>query len=134
MKKLFPLACVLLASPSLVNAAGDPQLAVGMALDQQLSAVLEIDKQYRLTLGNKGMAFDYIAKRGQFQGNVPFTWYVGGGAWAEWKDDFGVRVPLGVNWNFSRGWDMYGQVHPELNLHRGPKLQLGAALGVKYSF
>ena len=30
--------------------------------------------------------------------DVPFDWYfVGGGAWAEWKDDFGARLPLGIS-------------------------------------
>ena len=29
---------------------------------------------------------------------------------------------------------MYGQVHPELDLHGGAELKIGGALGVKYTF
>ncbi|KJY83533.1 hypothetical protein TW81_08190 [Vibrio galatheae] len=110
-------------------------LAVGLAVDQQLSAVFELDNQYRFIVGNDGGAFDYILKRGSFDTNTPVTWYVGAGAWTEWEGkEFGARVPLGINWDMSKGWNMYGQVHPELNLYSGPELQIGAALGVKYSF
>ncbi|MEF1291588.1 hypothetical protein [Vibrio sp. M260118] len=110
-------------------------LTVGMAVDQQLSVVVELDHQYRFIVGNDGGAFDYILKRGSFEANTPVTWYVGAGGWSEWDGkEFGARIPLGLNWNLSKGWDMYGQVHPELNLYGGPELQIGAALGVKYSF
>lgn len=110
-------------------------LSVGMAVDQQLSVVAELNNQYRFILGNDGAAFDYIIKRGSFDANTPVTWYVGAGAWSEWKGkEFGARVPLGLNWNLSKGWDMYGQIQPELNLYGGPELQIGGALGVKYSF
>lgn len=114
------------------NGASD--FAVGMAADQQLSVVVEIDKTYRGIIGNDGMAFDYIAKRGSFEQNLPVTWYIGVGGWYEWDDEFGLRVPLGVNWNFSKGWDLYGQLHPELDLYKDLDLQLGAAVGVKYNF
>ncbi|KGY11997.1 hypothetical protein NM22_11970 [Vibrio tubiashii] len=110
-------------------------LTLGMAVDQQLSVVVELDNQYRFIVGNEGGAFDYILKRGSFEANTPVTWYVGAGGWSEWDGkEFGARIPLGLNWNLSKGWDMYGQVHPELNLYGGPELQIGAALGVKYSF
>ncbi|RSD27921.1 hypothetical protein [Vibrio pectenicida] len=114
---------------------GAHQWSAGMAFDQDLSAVVELDDKYRLTLGNDGAAFDYIIARGEFDTDVPLTWYIGSGAWSEWDhDEFGVRVPLGVNWNFHKDWDMYGQIHPELDLHGGAELQIGGALGVKYTF
>lgn len=109
-------------------------LAVGMAVDQQLSVVVELDSQYRFILGNQGAAFDYIFKRGDFNGEVPLNWYVGLGGWAEWDDDFGVRLPLGVDFQLSKGWQLYGQVHPQLNLYKGPELEVGGALGIKYQF
>ncbi len=109
-------------------------LAVGMAMDQQLSVVVEIDKTYRGIVGNDGLAFDYIVKRGTFEQNIPITWYVGAGGWYEWGDEFGIRVPLGVNWDISNGWDLYAQLHPQLDLYQGANLQLGGAIGVKYNF
>ncbi|MEL7293870.1 MAG: hypothetical protein AAGJ78_08590 [Pseudomonadota bacterium] len=110
-------------------------IALGMGLDQGLSVVGELDRQYRFTLGNDGGAFDYIITRGQFDSDTPVSWYVGAGAWSEWDGhDFGARVPLGLALDVSKGWSMYGQVHPELNFYRGPELQVGGALGMTYRF
>ncbi|ELB2961107.1 TPA: hypothetical protein ACPVYN_002540 [Vibrio parahaemolyticus] len=133
MKNKIILAVGLISSSAM--AANEPaNLSVGMAVDQQLSVVVEVDNKYRGIIGNDGMAFDYIAKRGAFDQNMPITWYVGVGSWYEWDDEFGIRVPLGVNWDLSKGWDVYAQIHPELDLYKGPDLQLGGAVGVKYSF
>ncbi len=133
MKNKIILAVGLISSSAM--AANEPaNLSVGMAVDQQLSVVVEVDNKYRGIIGNDGMAFDYIAKRGAVDQNMPITWYVGVGGWYEWDDEFGIRVPLGVNWDLSKGWDVYAQIHPELDLYKGPDLQLGGAVGVKYSF
>ncbi|WP_419723740.1 hypothetical protein [Vibrio sinaloensis] len=106
-----------------------------MALDQDLSVVVEIDNQYRFTIGNDGGAFDYIISRGEFDQSMPVSWYVGVGGWSEWEGkEFGARLPLGLKWDISKGWNMYGQIHPELDLYSGAKLQVGGALGIKYSF
>ncbi|MDF2155949.1 hypothetical protein [Vibrio sp. CAU 1672] len=132
MKKF---ALLLAAIPCAVMAANDAtDLSLGMAVDQQLSVVIELDNQYRGIIGNEGIAFDYIAQSGRLGTNAPVSWYVGVGGWYEWDDPFGVRVPLGLNWDLSKGWDLYAQLHPELKLYKGPELQLGAALGVKYRF
>ncbi|MBU2897969.1 hypothetical protein [Vibrio hepatarius] len=128
-------AALTASATVLAEGEGAHQWSAGMAFDQDLSAVVELDNKYRLTLGNDGTAFDYIFARGEFDADVPLTWYVGAGAWSEWDhDEFGARVPLGVNWNFHKNWDMYGQIHPELDLHGGAELQIGGALGVKYTF
>jgi hypothetical protein len=131
-------AAVLVTVASSLAYAEEPKptkVAVGMAIDQELSAVLELDNTYRFTLGNDGAAFDYIVKRGRFDAHTPVSWYVGVGGWSEWDHkEFGARVPLGLKWDISKGWEMYGQVHPELNLYTGPELQIGGALGIKYSF
>ncbi|MBA5761842.1 hypothetical protein H2O73_05720 [Vibrio sp. 404] len=109
-------------------------LAIGLAVDQQLSVVVELDNQYRFIIGNQGAAFDYIAKRGQFNTEEPVNWYVGLGGWGEWDDGFGVRVPLGVSYQVSDGWQLYGQVQPELDMHKGWELGVGAAMGATYHF
>lgn len=133
--KQYGLFGLLIASSSFVaHAADNADLEVGLALDQDLSAVIEIDSTYRVTVGNDGAAFDYMLKRGKFDSETPLDWYVGVGAWAEWEDDFGVRVPLGVKVNFYEGWNAYAQVHPELDLYAGAELQLGGAVGVTYKF
>ncbi len=119
----------------LANDSDSTDLSVGIAADQALSVVVELDQTYRFTIGNDGGAFDYIMKRGVFEGEAPVSWYVGVGGWSEWDHkEFGARVPVGLKWQLSSGWDMYGQVHPELNFYGGPELQLGGAVGVKYTF
>ena len=88
--KTLGMTALLLGLPLTAFAQQGNSLKVGMAVDQQLSAVLEVNNQYRFTLGNDGAAFDYIIQRGSFNNpNVPFDWYVGAGGWAEWDDDFG---------------------------------------------
>ncbi|NOH79214.1 hypothetical protein F0231_05605 [Vibrio sp. RE86] len=139
MKKLglsiVPASLLVLSPNVFANEPEATDLSIGMVVDQQLSVVVELDNSYRFTLGNDGAAFDYILQRGEFEGNTPVSWYVGVGGWSEWEGkEFGARVPLGLKWDISQGWEMYGQVHPELNLYSGPELQIGGALGIKYNF
>ena len=138
MKKLAILSLSLLGASMSTYAAqeSEPKLAVGMAIDQQLSAVLSIEDTYRFTLGNRGAAADYLFKRGRFDDpQIPVTWYVGAGGWTHWDhDDYGVRAPVGLNWAANKHIDVYGEVQPEVDLHSGPDLQLGAAVGVTYRF
>jgi hypothetical protein len=140
MKKYFSpvVTGALMVSSSFAVLADDSSpadLSVGMAWDQDLSVVVELDNDYRFTIGNEGGAFDYILRRGEFGSNTPVSWYVGVGGWSEWDHkEFGARVPIGLNWRLGQGWDMYGQIQPELNLYSGPELQIGGAVGIKYTF
>ncbi|MFA0660381.1 hypothetical protein AB4619_14785 [Vibrio splendidus] len=134
MKYRYLIGLMCCSGASLAHASEAPDLEVGLAIDQDLSVVVEFDQKYRATIGNDGAAFDYIFKRGQFETEAPLSWYVGAGAWAEWNDDFGLRLPLGVKVNFYEGWNAYAQVHPELDMYKGVELQVGGALGVTYKF
>ncbi|WP_394248273.1 hypothetical protein [Vibrio profundi] len=134
MNKLTLFVSALLITSPFVQASDSADLEIGMAIDQQLSVVVELESKYRFTVGNEGTAFDYIIKRGDIEADIPVSWFVGVGGWAEWDDQFGARVPLGVKVNFHDGWNAYAQVHPELNLYKGPELQIGGALGVTYKF
>ncbi|WP_162046007.1 hypothetical protein [Vibrio taketomensis] len=109
-------------------------LAVGLAVDKQLSVVVELDDKLRFVVGNEGGAFDYIAKRGQFDTKEPVSWYVAGGVWNDWDDGFGVRVPLGVSYQVSNGWHVYGELQPELDMDDSWELGISGALGAKYRF
>jgi hypothetical protein len=81
---IFTVSFVTLADET-VNS---PQIAVGLGVDQGLSAILELNRDYRLSVGNDGMAFDYQFVRGQInQVDVPLDWYVGVGAWSVWGGD-----------------------------------------------
>ena len=109
MKKLglsiVPASLLVLSPNAFANEPEATDLSIGMAVDQQLSVVVELDSSYRFTIGNDGAAFDYILQRGEFEGNTPVSWYVGVGGWSEWEGkEFGARVPLGLKWDISRGW------------------------------
>ncbi|GAD78858.1 MULTISPECIES: hypothetical protein [Vibrio] len=107
---------------------------LGMGLDQGLSVVVNFEDRYNLSVGNDGMAFDYHFSKGSFSDDIPFTWFVGAGAWYEWNDDFGLRVPLGLDWNFAPNWNAYGHINPEWQLQQKSRLQFGAGIGVTYRF
>ncbi|ERM55809.1 hypothetical protein P780_09930 [Vibrio mimicus CAIM 1882] len=90
---------VVLGALCISNAAfaKSNDVAVGLAFDQGLSAVVELGQQYRLTVGNDGIAADYLFKRGALSSSqMPIDWYVGAGAWAEWMMNLesGYRLDL----------------------------------------
>ncbi|MDG3087633.1 hypothetical protein P7F88_16815 [Vibrio hannami] len=113
----------------------------GFGIDPGFSVLLQFDNKINLAVGNDGVTADYLFRKGPFDNqDIPFTWYVGGGARVGWGDDsrdFGVRMPLGLNWGFSPNWEAYGQIHPELEFNNRKddlKLGMGAAVGIRYDF
>lgn len=132
--KLALVTAILSGVATYVGAAKAADVKVGMGLDQGLSAVIKFEDRFNLAVGNDGMAFDYHFARGSFSQDVPFDWFVGAGAWYEWDDDFGLRVPLGLDWNFAPNWNAYGHVNPEWQLHDKSKLKFGAGIGITYRF
>lgn len=125
---------LLLLAPTISYANTGKKIAVGMAYDRGLSAVIDYNQQVKLAAGNEGIALDYIFKKGQFDSSTPLNWYIAGGGYFDWDGDFGARIPIGVNLNFAKDWKLYGQVHPEVTFNDGLGLDIGAALGVTYSF
>jgi len=117
-----------------VSAENKTDIKAGFAIDMGFGVSALIDNQFSLMLGNDGVAADYIFKRGRFNAEVPVTWYIGGGAYAEWDDGFGVRLPLGLNLNFSQNWNAYAQVAPDLDFDDDAKFGAQAAAGLRYSF
>lgn len=136
-KSLMTMSLCSLFTVNASFAASDTPVAAGVALDQGLSGVLELNDQYRIIAGNDGLAFDYMIHRDTIDGlNAPVQWYVGAGGWSEWNhdDDYGLRVPVGVDWVYNHRLKVYGQVHPALEIEHDTQLKLGAAVGVVYSF
>ncbi len=111
-------------------------IKAGFAYDYGLGGTLQIDNKINLFIGNDGVTADYLFKQGRFDDveGKPFAWYVGGGAFIGWRDDFGVRLPLGVDLSFAQDWHLYGQVSPGLNLDDRIKLGIDAAVGIRYAF
>ena len=116
MKKFLLLgASILLLS---VSSLAQASIKVGVAIDMDLSIVAQIDK-YNIVLGDNGFAVDYQILSGKFDQTTPLSWYVSGGGFAGWDHGFGLRVPLGVKWDFAPNWDLYGQVHPVADFDDG---------------
>lgn len=115
-----------------------PDVALGLGVDQGLSALFELNDNKRVSIGEDGMAFDYLFQQGSLNNKTlpGLDWYVGLGGWSKWNDDndFGVRFPLGLEWNYQNQIKVYGQVHPGLDLHDDVDLQIRAAVGVLYKF
>lgn len=99
-------------------------------------ASILIHNKFNVMIGNDGIAGDYIFKQGSFDDEIPFTWYVGAGGYAEWDKGFGVRLPLVLNYNFAKQWNAYAQIAPNLDFDFDNDVEFGAqgAIGLRYSF
>lgn len=136
MKKLaMSLLCasVLFASAT----ANADAVKLGFGFDQGFGVSAQFNN-INAFLGNDGISGDYIFKQGSFEKDVPFNWYVGGGAFIDWdSDEFGIRLPLGVTFAFAKRWDIYGQVSPDL-VYRDKQSDfefgISAAMGIRYAF
>jgi hypothetical protein len=108
--------------------------AVGLVYDRGLGVGLDFNN-IKITLGNDGMALDYAFKKGTFDPDTPLTWYISGGAYFDWDhgDEFGVRIPFGVNLYFAENWNLFTQAYPEVRLDDF-HLSIGASIGVAYRF
>ncbi|WP_019026655.1 hypothetical protein [Colwellia piezophila] len=131
MKKLF-LVSVLMLALSLSSFA-HAAVKLGIAADMDLSIVAQIDN-YNIVVGDSGFAVDYLVKTGTFNNTTPLSWYFSGGGWAGWNHGYGVRVPVGVSWEFAKAWDLYGQVQPVANFDDDFKLSVDGAIGVRFAF
>lgn len=136
VKNIAVIATAMVSQMAIAESVDSYPFEVGMALDQSLSAVIRVDDKVNVVLGNDGVAVDYFLKTGQFDTEEPASWYVGVGGWNEWGSDksFGVRVPLGINYQIVDNWKGYAQIHPELDMNDGLELGIGAAIGIMYRF
>ncbi len=134
MKKIL---LTLIAVSALLSTSANAAVKIGVGVDQGFGVTAQFDN-INAFIGNDGVAGDYIFKRGSFGEDIPFNWYVGGGAFIGWDNGIGVRVPLGLNMAFNAKWDAYLQVHPELDFDHGAasdtKFSVDMAIGVRYRF
>ena len=144
----FAISAVLLSLSANANTEDRVDIKAGFAVDMGFGVTALIDNQFSIMLGNNGIAGDYLFRRGEFNADVPFTWYVAGGAYAEWDDGFGVRLPLGLNLSFDGYWDgdaqtfggnwnAYAQIAPDIDFDDNDdnvKFGTQLAAGLRYSF
>ncbi len=136
IKKLNVITITILTTLFSLSASANDKVDIkaGFAVDMGFGVTVLVNEQFNVMLGNDGIAADYIFKQGAFSADVPFTWYVGGGAYAEWDKGFGVRLPLGLNLNFAKEWNAYAQVAPDLDFDDDVKFGAQLATGLRYSF
>jgi hypothetical protein len=111
---------------------------IGVAVDQGFGVTGQFEN-IQAFIGNDGLSGDYIFKQGSFTEDIPFNWYVGGGAYYNWagNDSIGARVPLGLTLPFATKWDVYGQLAPALDLDLDSdklNFELDFAIGIRYAF
>jgi hypothetical protein len=108
---------------------------LGFAFDRGFGAIGTMDK-FNLFIGNDGAAVDYLFKNDPLKTDLkgPVSWYIGGGAYADWDSDRGVRLPVGLQWRFVREFDMFAQLIPRLRLNNDARFGLDAAIGIRYLF
>ncbi|MEH6473295.1 MAG: hypothetical protein V7752_18840 [Halopseudomonas sp.] len=134
MNKKIVYSLITLALSAPVHSAEAERVKVGFGFDMGLGITAQINDQVNVSIGNDGIAADYLVKKGRFDTNVPYTWYVGAGAFVGWDEDYGLRVPFGADWNFEKRWNAFGQISPDIDFDGSAKFGLSAALGVRYSF
>ncbi|CAM4105945.1 hypothetical protein [Vibrio neonatus] len=49
-------------------------------------------------------------------------------------NDYGIRVPLGLDWQFAPQWDGFASLAPRVNIPDSFHFGVDAALGVRYAF
>lgn len=141
MKKIaVGVSCALALGVSASVSAG-PE--VGLGIDQGLSVIVQFEDRINLSLGDDGIAGDYLFKKGNFKQNQPVSWYVGVGAFAGWDHGLGVRLPLGVEMKFDQRLEGYFQLAPAIDFdddhrdNRGHRdhtdVGIDAAFGVRYA-
>lgn len=133
MNKKFSLSIVTVLLSGLA-ASANASVKLGIGVDQGLGMNLKLDDTFNIFAGNNGMAFDYHVVRGSLSTSTPLSYFVGVGGYYEWDDDFGMRVPVGLDWSFASNWNLYGHVNPEVQFHRKAKFKVGAGFGVSYRF
>ena len=62
------------------------------------------------------------------------NWYIGGGGYIDWEDDFGARAPVGAEIKFAKNVDAYAQAIPRVRINDKIKFGLGLGIGVRYIF
>ena len=134
MKNTLSLGLCALMLTHTTTTLADPK--IGFGVDRGLGVTAQLNKNLNLFVGNDGIAGDYLLSRGQWNEleGTPLNWYVGAGAWADWNNGFGVRVPFGVELEFAPRWQAYVQIAPDLDLDDGAKFGVQGALAVRYAF
>jgi len=140
MKKL--LSTVLIATTLTTAASAAGTTGVGFAEDMGFGVTAQFNGNINATIGNAGVAGDYLFLGDKIDADIgdKLSWYVGGGVayfWSDWTAKAGaidVRVPVGLDLDFAKQWDVYLQAIPSLRIIDGLGFGINGAIGVRYFF
>jgi hypothetical protein len=140
MNFIKTMSAVSLASLLLIGTAYSEQaplknLKIGFGFDRGFGISGSVGKLNGF-IGNDGASVDYIfsKKALNVDANVPSFWYVGLGGYGDWDGDLAVRLPVGVQVDFSKRVDGYAQIMPRFRFNNNTDFGLDFAAGVRYLF
>ncbi|WP_261905457.1 hypothetical protein [Vibrio fortis] len=119
---------------SLLALPAQASVKVGMAVDHGLGVNLKFNDTVNVFAGNDGFALDYHFTKGSMSNDGSVGYFIGFGGWTDWDDDFGVRMPLGLDWNFTSNWHLTGQLSPAFQIQDKSKFKIDAGFGIHYQF
>lgn len=144
MKKII---CSFIIAVSITTTAFAGNTGVGLAVDMGLGVTAQFNGNINAQIGNDGLCADYLFVQNNIETKNKIgdnlDWYIGAGLgyyWSDWggrKNKDGkvdLRVPVGLDLNFAKQWDVYLQVIPSLRVNDNVDFTLNAALGVRYFF
>ena len=134
------MSAVFLASSMLLGTAHADQapnknLKLGFGFDRGFGITGAIGKLNGF-IGNDGASIDYIFHRNNLNvdANVPVFLYVGAGGYGDWDGDLGIRLPVGIQANFTKRVDGYAQLMPRFRVNNNTDFGLDFGIGVRYQF
>ena len=144
MKKII---CSSIIALSMTTTAFAGSTGVGFGVDMGLGVTAQLNGNINAQIGNAGICADYLFMQNSIETEDKIGdnlgWYIGAGVgyyWSDWggrKEKDGkvaLRVPVGLDLDFAKQWDVYLQVIPSLRVDDNVDFSLNGALGVRYYF
>ncbi len=118
-----------------LNSQARESFKLGFGVDRGLGIVGSIN-QFNGFVGNDGFSIDYLFLKQSLKNNASngVRWSVGAGGYKDWDGDFGVRLPVGIEWNFAKNIDAFAQAIPAFQIEEDSKFKLDFGLGIRYHF
>ena len=115
---LTVLAMITFSSAAIAKDDDLTGMRIGFAFDRGLGVIGSL-KQLNIFIGNDGAAVDYLFRKDTLKTDLkgPVFWYVGGGGYADWNSDRGIRLPVGAEWHFVNELDSFAQIIPRLRFN-----------------
>ncbi len=127
MKKIF-----VLLFPLLLLGEVKP-FGAGLVVSNSLGLQLRFDT-FKAEFYNDRIHLDHYIKSHTIEKDL--SWYYAGGLSLVWHKNtsFDLRVPVGLDWDFTKSWDLWAEAVPTLSLSSGVSFTVHYTLGVRYFF